>query len=137
MIGVARDKNGIVMINEEELTAFIKKFKLIKKVLQQKINSRYAQIQYVISHPTDAKADEKNISFYEGRIKHYETEYWVLHAALAQANEQRNAILEDAEELPGLGVIGSHALFLEENGSDIALPELSSYCKDLLEQFAL
>ena len=109
---------------------------MIEKITQDKISFRYAQIQHILSHPTDAKADEKKISVFEDRIKYYQTEYWLLHDALVKTIEQRNAVLEDAEELPALGVLGSHAVFTEENGFDIALPVLSSYCKELLEQSA-
>ena len=90
----------------------------------------------MFSHPTDSKADEKMIRDLEDRIKSYQTEYWVLHVALVQVIEQRDAILDDAEELPGLGAMGAHALFIEENGCEIALPELSTYYKDLLKQYA-
>ena len=137
MIRVVKGKHGVItMISEEELTAFKKKFYLLEKITKHKINSRYAQIKYVFDHPTVVEADEERIRGFEARIQDYESRYYALRDALIQTIKQRNAILDDAEELPGLGAMGAHALFIEDNGYDIALPELSTYYKDLLKQYA-
>ena len=137
MIRAVKGKHGVItMISEEELTAFKNKFHLLEKITKHKISFRYAQINHVYEHPTVIEADKERIRGFEARIQDYESRYWALSDALIQTINQRNAILDDAEELPGLDVMGASALFIEDHGYDIALPELSTYYKDLLKQYA-
>ncbi len=123
------------MITEEELADFKKKFELLEKITIYKIKARLAQIQNLYNVPAVNKINKESINVFQDRIHIYQEEYWALRSSLNDTIEQRDAILADAE-LPGLGAVGANALFIENTGSDIALPELSIYHKDLLKQYA-